>query len=89
MADTAFRGYAFKAKVAARTVQYTNDDINRINHCVAGNYDSSSKSKRSAEPRTKHAVRSDIDIAEHYRAMSEVWTGKGDITLGGDGFMFP
>jgi hypothetical protein len=37
--------------------------------------------------KTKHAARSDADIAEHFRAMAETWTGKGGIVGAGDGFM--
>ena len=63
--------------------------FNGINHCVAGNYGSGRKSKRAVRPRSKHAIRRDNNIAEHFRAMSEVWTGKGDVTTGGDAFMIP
>ena len=63
--------------------------LHRIDHCVAGDYNSGSKFKRNTVPRSKHAVRRDLDIAEHYKAMADAWKGRGDIALGGDGFMFP
>ena len=63
--------------------------FNGINHCVAGDYGTGSKHKREVNTRSKHAIRRDTNIAEHYKAMSDVWTGKGDITLGGDAFMLP
>ena len=59
-----------------------------INHCIAEDA-SATKVKRSEEGRVRHTVRRDVDIAGHFRAMSAdgVWTGKGGITPGGDGFM--
>lgn len=57
-----------------------------INHCVAEDA-SASKIKRSNKGRMRHRARSDVDAAEHFRAMAETWTGKGGITPGGDGFM--
>ena len=65
--------------------------FNGINHCVAGDYGgkysgSYGSEKRSADSRPKHAV-SDIDISEHYRAMAEVWTGRGGMVLNGDSLM--
>jgi hypothetical protein len=59
-------------------------------HCVAGNYRSSSdKVKRDIKPRSKHTVRRDVNIAEHFEAMAENWRGRGSVVLGGDGFMLP
>ena len=58
-----------------------------INHCVAGSYPSGSKIKRSFGEKTRHAVRSEANIAEHFRAMTETWTGKGGVVGAGDGFM--
>lgn len=63
--------------------------FNGINHCVAGDYEASKRTKRDTITRSKHLIRSNIDIPEHYKAMSDVWTGKGDVTLGGDSFMIP
>lgn len=63
--------------------------VKGINHCVAGNYDTSTATKRSVGSTPRHLARRDLDLAEHYRAKSEVWTGKGDITLGGDAYMIP
>lgn len=57
-----------------------------IDSCVAGSYSGEAR-KRSEKP--MHRVRRDVSAAEHYKAMSEVWTGKGDITMGGDGLMIP
>lgn len=72
--------------VAWKTVADT--AFNGIDHCVAGDYDSgSTKAKRALPRASKHEIRRDLDIAEHYKAMAETWTGKGDITLGGDAFM--
>ena len=63
--------------------------FNGINHCVAGKYPTSnSTTKRNAKP-SQHRVRRNVNIAEHYHAISDVWTGKGDITLGGDAYMLP
>ena len=59
-------------------------------HCVAGNYGSGGgKMKREVQPRTRHAARRDINIAEHFAAMAETWRGRGSVALGGDGFMLP
>ena len=63
--------------------------FNGIDHCVAGNYETSTATKRGQKTRSTHKARRDVNIAEHYKALSETWTGKGDITLGGDAFMFP
>lgn len=60
--------------------------FNGINHCVAGSYPSSGGEARKRDAK-KHVVRRDMDVAEHYRVMSEAWFGHSDITLGGDGFM--
>ena len=65
--------------------------FNGVSHCVAGDYggkysSSSGKVIRGADPKPKHAV-SGVDISEHYRAMSEVWTGRGGMVLNGDGLM--
>ncbi len=61
--------------------------FNGVNHCVAGSYPS--KTKRSDGIRRKHGIRKDVDIQDHYRAISEVWTGKGGKKLDGDAFMIP
>lgn len=58
-----------------------------VDNCVAGDYSSGGKVKRTTIEKTKHKVRSEMDVAEHFRAMAETWTGKGSITLNGDGFM--
>ena len=58
-----------------------------VDNCVAGDYASGGKVKRTTIEKSKHKVRSDMDVAEHFRAMAETWTGKGSITLSGDGFM--
>lgn len=63
--------------------------FNGISHCVAGDYETGQKLKRDAGARSKHAIRRDTNIGEHFKAMSTIWTGKRDITLGGDGFMIP
>ena len=62
--------------------------FNGINNCVAGDYEGSfGKVKRDLKPRSNHGRRRNLDIAEHYRAMAEVWTGKGDIAMNGDSVM--
>lgn len=58
-----------------------------VNHCVAGSYDGSASSRVKRGVQAKQKIRRDMDIAEHHKAMAEVWTGKGGITQGGDGFM--
>lgn len=64
--------------------------FNGINNCVAGDYGGTfSKAKRDAKSRRMHTRRSDNSIAEHYRAMDELWTGKNGIVLGGDSIMYP
>lgn len=57
-----------------------------INHCVAGSLPGgSSKVKRQAS--RNQSVRRGIDLKDHAAAIDSVWTGKGGITLGGDGIM--
>ena len=60
-----------------------------IDNCVAGSYPSAGgKVKRTiGESRRSRHVARDVDVAEHYRAMAETWTGKGGIVKSGDGFM--
>ena len=60
--------------------------FNGVSHCVAGNYTAGTGvTKRAA--RQKHGIRRDMDAAEHYDSLSNVWTGMGGITRGGDSFM--
>lgn len=71
--------------------------FNGINHCVAGGfYDERDDyvgwpARRGLKKRQLHAVRRDLDVGIHKRAIQDVWTGKGGITLGGngDGYMLP
>jgi hypothetical protein len=62
-----------------------------VNHCVAGSYGGqyAKRVKRSGAAPRKHAIRRDADIAGHFRAMAETWTGRGQITGDGDGYMIP
>ena len=59
-----------------------------INHCVAGDLNQSLSARREMAER-KRELRRGVDVAEHYRSLSEVWTGKGGVTGGGDAYMFP
>ncbi|KAK5112673.1 hypothetical protein LTR85_011184 [Meristemomyces frigidus] len=60
--------------------------FNGVSHCVAGNYTAGTGvTKRMA--RKKHAIRRDLDAAEHYESLTGVWTGMGGVTLGGDAIM--
>lgn len=61
--------------------------FNGISHCVAGNYTAGTGVTKRSKARKQHQLRRDIDFAAHVDAISEVWTGRGGITAGGDGFM--
>ena len=87
-----YRWVALLSASADKSLLYPNANVceafNGVDHCVAGSYP---KTKRDVipKPRAKHGIRWNLDIMEHYAAMAEVWTGKDDITLGGDGIMIP
>ena len=64
--------------------------FNGVSHCVAGNYTASTgQTKRATAGRSKHAIRRGLVPDEHLNAISNVWTGRGGITIGGDAIMYP
>lgn len=65
--------------------------FNGVSHCVAGTYGNTSGTylhKRGGS-RKKHAVRRELDFAQHYASLQGVWTGMDGVTLGGDAIMYP
>lgn len=60
--------------------------FNGVSHCVAGNYTAGTGVPKRAE-RKQHGIRRELDAQAHFESISDVWTGKGGVTLGGDAFM--
>lgn len=60
-----------------------------VDRCVAGagSLGGGEATKKRSVSGLPHKVRRGLDTQGHYAAFDNVWTGKGDITLGGDGYM--
>lgn len=71
---------------------YADAAFNGVERCVAGSLISAGgygKDKRSLRKAESHGARRSIDLSMHSDAISNVWTGRGGITVGGDSVMIP